>query len=235
MSKSEVNKVSATDIKTQFNLVSQIYDKSRKIFIPCYEDFYIGTTNFIAGCISPSNIVDLGAGTGLLSMYYYEHFPECSYLLVDIADKMFNIARDRFKGAHNVNCLVQDYSEQYDFDADTVISALSIHHLEDDAKKKLFHNIYRNLPSGGVFVNYDQFCGEDAVMTSNLDKYWYHHLMNSSLTSEEIEKWKSRRVLDRECSVKNEIAFLRAAGFESVECVYRMQKFAVIVSRKSKQ
>lgn len=229
------NKKSNTDlenIKNLFDVVSKIYDKSRQIFIPCYEDFYENTTDFIASFIKPKAIVDLGAGTGLLSMYYYKHFPYASYTLVDVADKMLDIARARFASLTNVQYLVKDYRNDYDFSADTVISALSIHHLNDEAKLDLFSKIYSHLPKGGVFINYDQFCGKDKKMTEALDKYWYQHLENSSLSPLEIERWQERRVLDKECSVDEEEKMLKDAGFDSVECVYRMQKFAVIVARK---
>ncbi len=232
MSENIKSKSDLENIKNLFDVVSKIYDKSRQIFIPCYEDFYETTTDFIASSIKPKQIVDLGSGTGLLSMYYYKHFPYASYSLVDIADKMLDIARARFASLNNVQYLVKDYTNDYDFSADTVISALSIHHLEDEAKLNLFKKIYAHLPSGGVFINYDQFCGKDEKMTEALDKYWYLHLEKSSLSPLEIERWQERRLLDRECSVDAEQSMLKDAGFDFVECVYRMQKFAVIVARK---
>lgn len=220
------------NIKNLFDDVSKIYDRSRQIFIPCYEDFYKTTTDFIASFIKPKSILDLGAGTGLLSMYYYRHFPHSTYLLVDIADHMLDIAKARFASLTNVQYQVKDYSSDYDFSVDTVISALSIHHLDDDAKSNLFSKIYEHLPEGGVFINYDQFCGTDDNMTDALNKFWYQHLKDSSLTAEEIERWQERRKLDKECSVETEVSMLKSASFDSVECIYRMQKFAVIVARK---
>ena len=220
------------NIKNLFDDVSKIYDRSRQIFIPCYEDFYKTTTDFIASFIKPKSILDLGAGTGLLSMYYYRHFPHSTYLLVDIADHMLDIAKARFASLTNVQYQVKDYSSDYDFSVDTVISALSIHHLENVAKLNLFKMIYAHLPSGGVFINYDHFCGTDDNMTDALNKFWYQHLKDSSLTAEEIERWQERRKLDKECSVETEVSMLKSASFDSVECIYRMQKFAVIVARK---
>lgn len=69
MSENIKSKSDLENIKNLFDVVSKIYDKSRQIFIPCYEDFYETTTDFIASTIKPKQIVDLGAGTGLLSMY----------------------------------------------------------------------------------------------------------------------------------------------------------------------
>ncbi len=35
------------DIGAQFNLIAKEYDAKRKIFIPCFQDFYEGATDFI--------------------------------------------------------------------------------------------------------------------------------------------------------------------------------------------
>lgn len=34
-------------IEEQFNLVAKEYDEGRRLFIPCFDDFYIGVTDFI--------------------------------------------------------------------------------------------------------------------------------------------------------------------------------------------
>lgn len=36
------------NIKTQFNLIAEQYDQTRKKFIPCFDDYYQGTTKLIA-------------------------------------------------------------------------------------------------------------------------------------------------------------------------------------------
>ena len=85
------------DIEEQFNLISKEYDCKRKMFIPCYNDFYNTTTKFLASNIKyPNSIIDLGAGTGLLTYFWYKYFPNSSYLLVDIANNMLEIAKKRF-------------------------------------------------------------------------------------------------------------------------------------------
>ena len=81
-------------IESQFNLIAQEYDANRKKFIPCFDDYYISTTKFIASNIAePKRVLDLGAGTGLLSYFWYRHFPISEYVLVDIADDMLQVAR----------------------------------------------------------------------------------------------------------------------------------------------
>lgn len=88
------------------------------------------------------------------------------------------------------------------------------------------------MPEGGLFVNYDQFCAEQAEMRKWFDGYWENYLLNGDLTDKDIEMWKERRKLDRECSVGQEMDMLIKCGFQVVQCVYSYQKFSVIVAIK---
>lgn len=224
----------AKEIAVQFNGIAKKYDENRRKFIPCFDDFYLGATRFLADCISrPKSILDLGAGTGLLSYYWYGCFPDSRYTLVDIAEDMLQIAKERFLGLENVNFGVLDYSlglPKQEFDA--VISALSIHHLENDEKDRLFKNIYDKLPSGGIFVNYDQFCSGSETLNRWYDTYWESLLLSSGLSENELDRWRERRKLDRECSQEEETAALKSAGFKEVKCIYCNQKFAVLAAIK---
>lgn len=222
------------DIKEQFNLVAREYDRGRRRFIPCFDDYYGNTTRFIASNIpSPRRIADLGAGTGLLSQFWYQHFPTAEYVLTDVADEMLDVARRRFAGTGNVTCIAQDYTKRLpEGSFDVIMSALSIHHLEDEDKSHLFRRIYESLPAGGIFVNYDQFCGGEADMSKWYDAYWESQLEVSGLSERDIALWQERRKLDRECSVEQEVDMLRNSGFPIVKCVYAYQKFAVIIGKK---
>ena len=222
------------DIKEQFNLIAEEYDKNRKKFIPCFEDYYINTTRFIAANIAkPERVLDLGAGTGLLSYFWYQHFSESEYLLVDIADDMLDIARKRFSGIKNVSYQVLDYINGLpEGNFDVICSALSVHHLENEEKIKLFQRIYDKLPAGGLFVNYDQFCAGQKEMNNWFDSYWENQLAESGLTDNDIALWKERRKLDKECSVGEETEMLFKCKFRIVKCVYSCQKFSVIIAVK---
>ena len=133
------------DIEKQFNMIAEEYDGNRRKFIPCFDDFYEGTTKFIVSNINiPKRIIDLGAGTGLLTYFWYQQCPDSEYVLVDIADEMLNVARKRFNSIGNISYQVMNYIDKLpDTTYDTVISALSIHHLEDEDKinKIIFKNI----------------------------------------------------------------------------------------------
>ncbi len=222
------------NIAEQFNMISKEYDSGRRMFIPCFDAYYDATTRFVVNSIEkPSRILDLGAGTGLLTSYWLKYVPDAEYVLTDIAEGMLEAAKMRFAALNNVTLEVSDYRfalPSGNFDA--ILSALSIHHLEQSEKQELFQKLYAKLPSGGVFINYDQFCGTTAAMSRWYDTYWVNCLETNGLTTEEIRKWKERRMLDRECSVPAEIEMLQQAGFQTAECIFTMQKFSVIFAMK---
>lgn len=133
----------------------------------------------------------------------------------------------------SVSYQVLDYSKELPGgNFDVITSALSIHHLETKDKQKLFAKIYDKLPNGGLFVNYDQFCAGQDEMNEWFNSYWESQLAKSGLTEHNIELWKVRRKLDRECSVDEEIAMLCKSKFKIIKCVYSYQKFLVIVAIK---
>lgn len=221
-------------IETQFNRIAAEYDGNRQKFIPCFRDFYETTTAMIASNITaPARFLDLGAGTGLLSYFWFRHFPATAYVLVDIADEMLQVARKRFAGAENVSCQILDYTEQLPEGIfDVVGSALSVHHLEHADKQRLFSRIYDRLPEGGLFVNYDQFCAGTPELDRWFDTYWEAQLAGSGLTEHDIALWQERRKLDRECSVEQETEMLHRCGFRQVRCLYSYHKFSVITAIK---
>lgn len=122
---------------------------------------------------------------------------------------MLHVARKRFAGIDNVSYLVADYSRELPAqDFDVIVSALSIHHLENVDKETLFDRIYDKLPEGGLFVNYDWFCAGQADMDNWFDSYWESQLADSGLTDTILHYGKS------------------------VKCVYSYQKFSVIIAMK---
>ena len=106
-------------------------------------------------------VLDLGAGTGLFSQFIFEKYHQARFVLCDLAPRMLDIAKERFKGHLDQFEIVEmDYRNlQSTGDYDLVISSLSIHHLPGEEKKTLFKNVHLSLKKGGVFINVDQIKG----------------------------------------------------------------------------
>lgn len=117
-------------VKQLFDRVAQDYDLQRKQLIPCFDDFYGMTLDLMESPLDSPRILDLGAGTGLLSGMVLQKYPNARLTLIDISDQMLEGARRRFDGVNQVQYVVGDYSK-YNFTSsyDMIISSLSIHHL----------------------------------------------------------------------------------------------------------
>lgn len=222
-----------SEIQRKFDAVSRKYDEQRKRFIPCFDDFYGVSVSVASVNKENPEILDVGAGTGLLSASLMERYPEASFTLIDISEKMLEMAKDRFRGNLKVKYIAADYSK-YDFGEkyDMVVSALSIHHLEDKEKKGLYNKIYSILKENGIFINADQVHGETPFIEDLNKTTWRWYVENSGLTKEEIIAGYERARLDKDTTVSQQLDWLEEAGFCDVSCIYKYYQFAVMFGRK---
>jgi tRNA (cmo5U34)-methyltransferase len=223
-----------SEIKRKFDAVSRKYDEQRRKLIPCFDDFYGVSVSVASVDTKTPNILDVGAGTGLLSAFLMERYPEASFTLIDISEQMLDMAKERFRGNSNVKYIAADYSK-YDFAEkyDLVVSALSIHHLEDEEKKELYKKSFSILKEKGIFINADQVHGETPFI-ENLNKTtWRQYVENSGLPEEEIMAGYERTKLDKDTKVDQQLDWLKEAGFCDVSCIYKYYQFAVMFGRKT--
>lgn len=221
-------------VRQAFNRFAQDYDRHREYIIPEMRQFY-GTAVWAAesATLTPA-ILDIGAGTGLMSAWMLEKFPDAHLTLVDIAENMLAMAQERFRDREQTRYMVADYSTaDLGGPYDIACSALSIHHLAPEDKQRLFHRIYAALQPGGMFVNADQADGETPYFRGRYLEYWNSILKSGPLSEEEhAEILKRRDTLDKNEKLSDQLAWLKESGFSDVDVVYRNRTFVVIVARK---
>jgi tRNA (cmo5U34)-methyltransferase len=84
-------------IKTLFDRAAQTYDRARRQLVPGFDDFYGTVLDLIPHERDAAiRILDLGAGTGLLTALLAQAFPRADFTLVDISEAMLEQARQRF-------------------------------------------------------------------------------------------------------------------------------------------
>ena len=221
-------------IEERFSQVAKEYDEQRRLFIPCFDDYYGFSVSFLKSTKSNiRKILDLGAGTGLLTKRLYDEYPNANYTLVDISDKMLEVARQRFSGLTSFKYSILDYSMDLPREKfDLIASALSFHHIENKDKLLLYSNIYDKLEDGGCLLNLDQFNASSDEMNEKYNSYWYEYINTSGIALENQEAWLKRRELDKENTIDETKQLLTQIGFRNVECIYNYLKFGVIFAEK---
>ncbi len=222
-------------VASVFDRSAQIYERSRRQLVPCFDDFYATVLELLPfDAAAAVRVLDLGAGTGLLSFFIAERFPGARLTLVDISEPMLAQARDRFASTpERVECLVADYSSvplPGPFDA--VVSALSIHHLADAQKAGLFARVFASLVPGGRFVNADQVLGPTPRLEQHYQDTWLRQARERAVSAADLSAALERMREDRTAPLADQLAWLRAAGFDDVDCFYKHYRFAVFGGRK---
>ncbi|MDQ6423170.1 methyltransferase domain-containing protein [Paenibacillus sp. LHD-117] len=219
-------------IKKQFDEAARRYDEERRGLIPCFDDFYGSAVAWTEIEGAKPVILDLGAGTGLLTSMLLDKFPEASLTLIDFSEEMLDRARARFAGRDGIRFVTADYTAfEFESKFDAVVSSLSIHHLEHEQKRELFRRVRELLSPGGVFVNADQSAGDTPEIDRKYGELWEQAISRSGLTQAAIGASKARRALDKNASLSDQLSWLREAGFASVDCVYKYNEFTVYMAR----
>ena len=182
----------------------------------------------------PIGVLHLGAGTGLLSAWILDAFPTARLRLVDISEPMLARARERFAGlAAPPTMEVLDYAHHpLGGPCDAVVSALSVHHLNDELKRDLFARTLAALRPGGVFINAEQVLGPTAAIEEAYRQAWLDDARGLGAPEAEIDAALIRMQEDHCAPVEAQLQWLREIGFEDADCWFKEGRFAVYSGRK---
>jgi len=220
-------------LKTKFDKGAKSYDRQRNYVIPNMDQIYIIMVD-LASCDVPGpKILDLGAGTGLLSEKLLKKYSRGSFTLIDLSNEMLNIAKERFKGNSNFKYIQGDYlNTDFKDSFDIIMSSLSIHHLNDDSKKNIYFKIYQILNKGGIFLNADQVLAPSSENEYIYQRNWWEKMEKEHLKQNEKELIIDRMKLDKPSTLKNNLRWLEDCGFINVDVFYKYYNFCVFYSKK---
>jgi tRNA (cmo5U34)-methyltransferase len=207
------------------------YDRARAKLVPCFEDFYRTAVELIP--FKPEDrfeVLDLGAGTGILSSMIAEAFPKSRLTLFDVTPEMLMIARLRLKPlGKRVRFVTADLASAAQSKSyDAVVSALALHHLPDSGKRHLFGDVFKYLTPGGAFINADQVAGDTGANDRHAREIWMKRARELKISERDLEAALQRMKQDLPATVGQQLAWMREAGFIDVACSYRNLIFAVL-------
>ncbi len=166
-------------------------------------------------------VLDLGTGDGRLLAMLQADRPAMRGVGVDFSEVMLDAARERFADQERVELVRHDLSQPLPdlgrFDA--VVSSFAIHHLEHERKRSLYSEVFDLLEPGGVFANFEHV----ASPTQRL------HLAFFEAIGEPIE---NEDPSDRTLDVQTQLEWLRALGFDDVDCYWKWLEMALLIGVK---
>jgi tRNA (cmo5U34)-methyltransferase len=223
-------------IDSAFNATIEYYDDWMKKALPNYGEIFRTVQELIPFETAKSiEVLDLGAGTGLFSKHVLEKYPDARFLLYDVADKMLDVARERFRGhPQQFEFTTGDYRTlQVAHEFDLVVSSLSIHHLTHEEKQDLFRKIFSILRKPGIFINVDQIRGETDYVRKLYWNHWLDQVRGKETSEKRIQESIDRRMeYDRDALLGDQLRWLGEAGFTIVDCVYKNLFVGVFLAMK---
>jgi tRNA (cmo5U34)-methyltransferase len=221
-------------VREIFDQCAQVYDQELPKLVPNFDLFY-GTLlrQLPFPTDAPIRILDVGAGTGLVTSLLAQQFPRATFVLTDFAEKMLDVARQRFAGNDRVSFQTIDSRDlRFHEEFDAVVSALSIHHVDHEGKQDIYIRIFRALKPGGVFVHAEQVLGPTSELEVLYQKSWVDGIRSSGLPEDRVEAALERVRQDLNAPLADQLEWLRDMGFHNVDCWYKYYRFAVFGGAK---
>jgi tRNA (cmo5U34)-methyltransferase len=211
------------------------YDLSRRRLIPCYDLFYTTAADLAARTVrdvSSPAILDLGAGTGLMSEFVMQRVGAASLYLLDESTDMTAKALARLE-QFKPKLFIQSMTDPLpDIKFHAIVSSVAIHHLPHEEKRKLFECIFQSLAPGGVFVNAEQILGETAWHEELYEEMHIGGARALGSDEEEIRAAKERMAYDKCATLADQISWLRDIGFQHADSFFQSFRFAVYAGWK---
>ncbi|GAA4311874.1 class I SAM-dependent methyltransferase [Pontixanthobacter gangjinensis] len=223
-----------TDIGLEFNEFSKNYTSDMQRCVPHYMDLLESFVKFLPRDFSPETVLDLGCGNGNTTARLLSRFPEASYTLVDASAEMISLCRKQFSDFRM--SYENTYFQDFDFKKsayDLVVAGFSLHHCDDKEKRSIFSKIHMSLKKGGLFLYSDLMISKNSPEHPKLLEEW-GGFVNSNFPDGEKWEWVMEHYeqFDKPSDLKEQLDWLKLAGFTEVDIPYRDGHWVFLRARK---
>lgn len=197
---------------------------------------------------SVTSFLDLGCGDGFVGYFVQELYPNSYGIFLDGSNEMIKKAKAKNSGNH-CDYVVQDFGEDNWMESlevnksfDLIISGYSIHHIENDKKKRLYSDIYNLLNPNGIFLNLEHVSSPCENLEEMFDDLFQDKMMEYQIsigeekTKEEIKDIyhdPDHKLLNKLELVEIQCDWLREIGFQEVDCYMKIFELALFGGIKS--
>lgn len=216
------------------------FDCCIRQLLPRYDEML----DAIARCIpaDAQHILDLGCGTGELSLRVLKYCPNARVVAVDYSPRMIKFAQSKLEAAgyaQQWKGIEGDFGDWANHQLtvgegfDACVSSLAIHHLTDEMKVKLFTRIRESLNPGGVFWNADPVVPEFPVLSETYKRIREEWCVGQGTTLVEVRTKTGKSIPygysqpDQLATLDAHLEMLKTAGFESVAVPWKYYGLAV--------
>lgn len=221
-----------------FASMTESYDSLIRRAVPRYDEMVARLLEYLPP--DAESIVELGCGTGNLSLQLLAKFPGGALTFVDASPEMIALARSRVDQAKSsampsVSFLVQRF-EELDLSArpfDVVVSSISLHHVED--KARLYARVRSLMRVGGRFCFADQIRGEpESNHRLNWERWLDFCRERGHCTPEEIDSLLQHAAAhDHYSTLTDHAELLSKAGFSEIDCIWRNWMWGIVTATAS--
>lgn len=195
----------------------------------------------------PSTFVDLACGTGYFTEVFFEVFPDIRGFGIDGSEAMLEQARTRYADTNHDLTLRRGLLQSLDWGSigtttPLVFSAFAIHHLANDEKRALLHEIFDHLEPAGHFILFDSFRPEDPRADEIIERLSCIDIQRRVRDARGSEAPLERIIArdrevkaaegDREASFETHLRWLRELGFEGVAPVFLDARMGGMIGSK---
>lgn len=219
-----------------FGAIAERYDSLARRGMPRYGEMLSALIDVTPDRVE--DVLELGCGTGALTVRLSARYPEANLLALDGAPEMVALAQERLGEADvqrttDVRFEVRRFEEtelprqSYDL----IASNMSLHHVED--KAPFYARLHDAMKPGGMLAFGDELTG---ALPHIEELYWNGWLefarQPDHLTEGEIsEIIRHIDVADHYETLPDQLTLLKSAGFAAVDCIWRYLNYAVLVAR----
>jgi tRNA (cmo5U34)-methyltransferase len=218
-----------------FGSMAESYDSLIRRAVPRYDEMLARLVDYLPQ--RAASVLELGCGTGNLSLALAERYPKAALTFLDAAPEMIETTRARLKEKHPSTIerarFVEATFETIDRSLgsfDLVVSSISLHHVRD--KGALYKTIYALVRTGGTFRFSDQLRGgTDEIHELNWRRWLEFCRSRGNCSTEEVRSLiEHAEAHDHYTPLQEHFQLLSAAGFTALDCVWRNLIWGIVTA-----